>query len=82
MEKENLIYLNVDDNPQTKKKKFNISRLVGVIILVILVLACVITYILYVNNEGIRAYIDENILSKEIEENNLNKILTTGHFWL
>ena len=79
MEKENLRYLNVDDNPQTKKKKFNISRLVGVIILVILVLACVITYILYVNNEDIRAYIDENILSKEIEENNLNKILLSDY---
>lgn len=79
MEKENLIYLNVDDNPQKKKKKFNISRLVGVIILVILVLTCVITYILYVNNEEIRAYIDENILSKEIEENNLNKILLSDY---
>lgn len=56
-------------------KKINKHKIVGVIILVIIIILIVITYIAYKANENVKIYIDDKILQKNIEENNLNKIL-------
>ena len=81
MKKDNLIYLNNNEIKIEKtgenepKRKINIAKIVGVTIIFVLILAVIIMYFIYANNEQVRAYIDENILSKEVEENSLNKIL-------
>lgn len=81
MKKDNLIYLNNNEIKIEKtgenepKRKINIAKIVGVTIIFVLILAAIIMYFIYANNEQVRAYIDENILSKEVEENSLNKIL-------
>lgn len=81
MKKDNLIYLNNNEIKIEKtgenepKRKINIAKIVGVTIILVLILAVTIMYFIYANNEQVRAYIDENILSKEVEENSLNKIL-------
>lgn len=81
MKKDNLIYLNNNEIKIEKtgenepKRKINIAKIVGVTIIFVLILAVIILYFIYANNEQVRAYIDENILSKEVEENSLNKIL-------
>ncbi len=81
MKKDNLIYLNNNEIKIEKtgenepKRKINIAKIVGVTIIFVFILAVIIMYFIYANNEQVRAYIDENILSKEVEENSLNKIL-------
>lgn len=64
-----LLYFDKDENKTINKK-----RLIGVIILVILIVVFLILYLYYVNNEKFRKYLDENILLKNIEENNLKFI--------
>lgn len=85
MKKDNLIYLNNNEIKIEKtgenepKRKINIAKIVGVTIIFVLILAVIIMYFIYANNEQVRAYIDENILSKEVEENSLNKILLNDY---
>lgn len=60
-------------------KTINKKRLIGFIILFVLLLIIFIVYLIYANNENFRNYLDENILRKEIEENNL-KYISIGDY--
>lgn len=55
-------------------KTINKKRLIGFIILFILLLSIIILYIVYAENENFRNYLDENVLRKDIEGNNLKSI--------
>lgn len=85
MNKNNLIYLNNEEikiektKEKNEKRKLNIGKIVGIVLLSLLILAGIVIYIVYANNEDVRAYIDKNILLKEVEEDNLNKILISDY---
>ncbi len=55
-------------------RTINKKRLVGFVILFSLLLIIIILYAVYAANEDFRSYMDENILRKDIEENNLKFI--------
>lgn len=55
-------------------RKVNKKRVIGLIMLFVLLLIIVILYAVYSANEDFRKYLDENILRKNIEENNLKYI--------
>ena len=65
----NLLYFDKNENKTINKK-----RLIGLIILAILICFIGILYCVYAANEEFRAYVDANVLNKEIEENNLKSI--------
>lgn len=65
----NLLYFD-----KKSSKTINRKKIIGLIILIILLLAIVITYLIYANNEDFRKYLDENILRKDITEENLQSI--------
>ena len=65
----NLLYFN-----KNEAKTINKKRIVGIAILAVVILAITILYIVYANNENFRKFADENILKKDIEENNLKTI--------
>lgn len=65
----NLLYFDKNENKTINKK-----RLIGLIILEILICFIGILYCVYAANEEFRAYVDANVLNKEIEENNLKSI--------
>lgn len=65
----NLLYFDKNENKIINKK-----RLIGLIILAVLICLIVILYCIYAANEEFRAYVDANVLNKEIEENNLKSI--------
>lgn len=65
----NLLYFDKNENKTINKK-----RLAGLIMLGVLILIILILYICYAGNETFRGYLDENILNKDIEENNLKFI--------
>ena len=62
-EKINLLYFNKNDTKTINKK-----RLTGMIILSVVVIAIIVIYAVYANNEGFRKFADEKILRKEINE--------------
>lgn len=68
-EKINLLYFNKNDTKTINKK-----RLTGMIILSVIVIAIIVIYAVYANNEGFRKFADEKILRKEINEENLKTI--------
>ena len=65
----NLLYFN-----KNEAKTINKKRIVGIAILAVVILAITILDIVYANNENFRKFADENILKKDIEENNLKTI--------
>lgn len=68
---ENINLLYFDKN---ESKIINKRKIIGCIILSIIILMFAILYIIYANNEPFRKYMDENILNKKIEENDLKAI--------
>lgn len=65
----NLLYFDKKTGREVNKKK-----IIGLIILITLLLAIIICYLIYANNENFRKYLDEHILRKDIEENKLQSI--------
>lgn len=65
----NLLYFNKNENKAINKK-----RIIGLIILAVSICVIGILYGIYAGNEKFRTYVDANILSKEIEEDNLKSI--------
>lgn len=65
----NLLYFDKNENKTINKK-----RLIGLIILAVSICVTGILYGIYAGNEKFRTYVDANILSKEIEEDNLKSI--------
>lgn len=55
-------------------KTINKKKLIGLVILLLLILFLIITYIVYAANEDFRKFMDEHLLRKQIEENNLTTI--------
>lgn len=67
--KTNIIYFDRNEH-----RTFNKKRIAGLIILIIILLLFIVGYIVYVNNEDFRNFMDINILRKQISENNLSSI--------
>lgn len=65
----NLLYFNKNETKTINKK-----RILGIVMLAIIILAITILYIVYANNEEFRKFADENILKKDIAENDLKTI--------
>ena len=65
-EKINLLYFNKNDTKTINKK-----RLTGMIILSVIVIAIIVIYAVYANNEGFWKFADEKILRKDINEEHL-----------
>ena len=57
------------------EEKINRKKIIGLVLIALIIVAIVVVYIVYRTNETVRQYFDENILHKNISENNLNKIL-------
>ena len=57
------------------ERNINKNKIAGIILIAILLISIIVIYVIYRNNEDVRKYFDENILQKNISENNLNKIL-------
>ena len=57
------------------EEKVNKKKIIGLVLIALIIITIVVVYIVYRTNETVRQYFDENILRKNISENNLNKIL-------
>lgn len=65
----NLLYFGKNEN-----KTINTKRLAGIVILILLICVIIILYSVYATNEQFRYFVDEHVLDKKIEENNLKFI--------
>ena len=64
-----------NENEEKVERKINKQKIIGVMLISLVIIATIIVYVVYRTNETVRKYFDENILQKNISENNLNKIL-------
>ena len=69
LDKEKLKIEKTENN--SNEQKLNKFKLAGAAILLIIILAIMITYIVYANNETFRNYLDEYVLRKDLSESSL-----------
>lgn len=72
LDKEKLKIEKTENN--SNEQKLNKFKLAGTAILLIIILAIMITYIVYANNETFRNYLDEYVLRKDLSESSLQSI--------
>ena len=59
---------------ENKEPKLNKMKITGIMLLVAIIIAIIIVYIIYSNNESFRNYADENILKKNLSDTSLKTI--------
>ena len=59
---------------ENKEPKLNKMKITGIMLLVAIIIAIIIVYIIYSNNESFRNYADENILKKDLSDTSLKTI--------
>ena len=59
---------------ENKEPKLNKMKITGIMLLVAIIIAIIIVYIIYSNNESFRNYADENILKKDLSDTTLKTI--------